>query len=143
MAAELEVSPSHLSRVLRDEKEAGLAMRRAARDRYGIPLQWWDELALPDAPVLADALTDEVTPAEAPAPKRLSSRPPPMLADATEDEDTTRRDIEPPPRVARRLQREREDTDPDPRAGEELVPTPKPLTVLDVRTDTPSPDGDA
>jgi transcriptional regulator with XRE-family HTH domain len=87
MAAELEVSPSHLSRVLRDEKVAGLSMRRAARDRYGIPLQWWDEPSLPSAaPELIDASLDEVTPAEVPAAKRQSSAPPPPAARELDDE---------------------------------------------------------
>jgi hypothetical protein len=84
-----------------------------------------DEPTAPELPVLLE--------------KRRSSAPPPML-DA-EDEATTRRDHVPLPPVSR-SRREREDTDPDPRAGDELAPAPKPLTVLD-RISTPSPDVDA
>jgi transcriptional regulator with XRE-family HTH domain len=93
------------------------------------------------------------TPAEAPAPKRLSSRPPPP-ADAFDEESTTVRDAEPVRHVppVKFSDREKVETDPDPRAGEVLARTPKPLTALDVpvpervtvldeedRTPTPSP----
>jgi transcriptional regulator with XRE-family HTH domain len=101
---------------------------------------------------------DEKTPAESPAPKRLSSRPPPPaeLVDAVDldAEGTPTVVTEPPalesapdvPPVKLSELNVRTDTNPDPRAGEVLERTPKPLTVLDVRlpngdrAPTPSPD---
>lgn len=116
---------------------------------------------------LADAPVDEVTPAEAPAPKHLSSRPPgppSELIDAVDLDSegtptvvTEPPALESPPNIPPLKLSElnvRTDTNPDPRAGEVLERTPKPLTALDVevpervtvldeedRTPTPSPDG--
>jgi transcriptional regulator with XRE-family HTH domain len=85
------------------------------------------------APELADPDADEQTPAEAPAAKRLSSRPPPPpqeLADATDAVDETTVRTEPPPaestpnlppvRVSER--NVRTDTNPDDR-GDVLPPS--------------------
>jgi hypothetical protein len=110
-----------------------------------------------DAEVLASEASSEETDSEptnpaVPVAKRQSSAPPPAvseLVDATAvDDETTARTEQPPagstPRSVQPVkvsERERLDTDPDPRAGEELLPTPKPLTVLDRERISTPPEG--
>lgn len=116
--------------------------------------EWHAERARRAAEKLGDASREaRNTPPEAPEAKRLSSRPPGAdLADAVDDkEETTTRSEPPPPEstprplptveTERRSQRDREPTDPDPRAGEVLEPSPKPLTALDIRVDPPKRQG--
>lgn len=72
------------------------------------------------------------------------------LRDATEDDaDTMESELPsstpanlPPVATEKVSERERRDTDPDPRAGEELPHTPKPLTVHDRERNSTPPGGE-
>lgn len=130
LAEQRDIDQGYLSRIARDERRPGTELRRKFWEGpEQIPMHWWDEPAIESPPEVERQRIQ--TPPEAPAPKRLSSRPPPPLADATElDDEPTRRDVA--IEGVKVSERDRVDTDKDPRAGEELAPTPKPLTVLDV-----------
>jgi hypothetical protein len=170
LVEETGLHQSYVSRLYRGERVPSARVRLLFWERSErIPMHWWDEEVPPDhvetdlplearpPPPMPD--DDEPTAPELPAllaPRRQSSFPPPPLADAvTPDSEPTAVDVAPPeptptPRSAlppvalrSRTKRDREATDPDPRAGDVIEPTPKPLTVFDVRIDTPSPDGEA
>lgn len=144
----VQCDSGNFSKIMRDDRKPGRELAARIFKRFGTPLEAWDEAPTELLPVVLD----EVTPAEAPAPKRQSSAPPPPapvlpdpqfqaksrawfnrvdLVDATEaDDETTARDLAVD--GVRFSERDRTPTEPDPRAGDTLDPTPKPLTVLDV-----------
>lgn len=160
------VAPSVASRWRRGERRPDSPYRTTMKRELGIDFEWWDEPPLPE---LADAVTDEVTPAEAPVAKRQSSAPPAAtleLVDAVDlDSEGTPTDVNveplptestpnlPPVATEGATKRPRRDTDPqDPREIEK----PLPLHVQahpelrhgervlvpdeDDRTSTPTPD---
>lgn len=155
VAEEKGIDQGYVSRLFRSARVPGTAVRRLFWEGpERIPMHWWDEevdegyveTELEDAPVV-EALPpfpddDEPTRPELPVllgERRQSSFPPPPSAFVDADFQAKSRewfdrtlitDL-PPVATERRSQRDREDTDPDPRAGEVLEPTPKPLTVHD------------
>jgi transposase-like protein len=163
IAREFDVDAGQLSRWARGVAKPD-APGRGKLMALGIEFPWWEEEPLAAELQPFPLELDEVTPAEAPIAKRQSSAPPPLateLVDATDVDDETTASSELPlestpnlPPVKLSERNVRTDTNPDPRAGEYLEPTPKPLTALDVevpervtvldeedRTPTPSPDG--
>jgi hypothetical protein len=152
------VVQSVASRWRRGERRPDSAYRTTLKRVLGIEHEWWDEAPRAEEPQLA-ADPDEVTPAEAPAPKRRSSAPPPADGPDAFDSDpdptavteppaleSTPKNL-PPMRVSGR--NVRTDTNPDDRgdllppshvnAHPELHPGERPDE--DERVSTPSPDG--
>ena len=48
LSKELQISQGHVSRLFRDERLPGTAVRKLFWKRKGIPMHWWDEPPEPE-----------------------------------------------------------------------------------------------
>lgn len=156
VAEEKGIDQGYVSRLFRSARVPGTAVRRLFWEGpERIPMHWWDEevgdghveTELEDSPhgeqLLPPPLPDDDEPTRPELPvllgeRRQSSFPPPPPAFSEADFQEKSRawfdralitDL--PPVAPKFSERDRADTDPDPRAGDVLEPTPKPLTVHD------------